>query len=173
MLKFVLVATAAVALAAAGIAVAGLAGSTHSYRASLGSGAEVPKPKAPAGAGGVFTATVTESGSTRTVRWKLTFHGLSGKAMAAHVHKGRAGVAGAVIVPLCGPCKSGQTGQVKVSKNTADVLESGLAYVNVHTAKNAAGEIRGQVKASEGPPVVGPAPPPPPSPEPPPDYPYP
>ena len=66
--------------------------------------------------------------------------------MAAHVHKGRAGVAGAVIVPLCGPCKNGQTGQAKVSKNTADVLESGLAYVNVHTAKNAAGEIRGQVK---------------------------
>ena len=27
-------------------------------------------------------------------------------------------------------------------------LESGKAYVNVHTAKNAAGEIRGQVKVS-------------------------
>ena len=51
-----------------------------------------------------------------------------------------------MIVPLCGPCKTGQTGKVKVSKDTADVLERGGAYVNVHTAKNAAGEIRGQIK---------------------------
>ena len=109
-------------------------------------GSEVPKPKAPAGARGVFTATVTESGSTRTISWKLTFSGLSGKAVAAHIHKGKAGVAGAVIVPLCGPCKNGQTGKVKVSKDVADVLERGGAYVNVHTSKNAAGEIRGQIK---------------------------
>jgi len=94
----------------------------------------------------VFTAMVTESGSTRTISWKLTFSGLSGKAVGAHIHKGKAGVAGAVIVPLCGPCRSGQTGKLKVSKNTADVLERGGAYVNVHTAKNAAGEIRGQIK---------------------------
>ena len=33
-----------------------------------------------------------------------------------------------------------------MSKDTADVLERGGAYVNVHTAKNAAGEIRGQIK---------------------------
>ena len=35
---------------------------------------------------------------------------------------------------------------MKVSKDVADVLERGGAYVNVHTSKNAAGEIRGQVK---------------------------
>ena len=113
---------------------------------TLAPGGEVPKPKAPAGARGVSTATVTESGSTRTLSWKLTFRGLSGKAVAAHIHKGKAGVAGAVIVPLCGPCKTGQTGRVRVSHDTADVLERGGAYVNVHTAKNAAGEIRGQIK---------------------------
>ena len=33
-----------------------------------------------------------------------------------------------------------------MSKDAADVLERGGAYVNVHTAKNAAGEIRGQIK---------------------------
>jgi hypothetical protein len=151
MSKLVLYAATACALAVAGVflagvAVAGSAGSNHSYKATLAPGAEVPKPKAPAAARGVFTATVTSSGSTRTIRWKLTFKGLSGKAMAAHVHKGKPGVAGAVIVPLCGPCRSGQTGQVKISRDTADVLERGRAYVNVHTAKNAAGEIRGQVK---------------------------
>ena len=146
MSKLFLSVAAAAALGIAGVAVAGSIGSTHSYRATLAPGAEVPKPKAPAGAKGGFTATVTSSGSTRTLHWKLTFGGLSGPATGAHVHKGKAGVAGAVIVPLCGPCRSGQTGQTKVSKATADLLESGRAYVNVHTTKNAAGEIRGQIK---------------------------
>ena len=145
-MKLVLSIAGAVALAIVGVALAGSAGTAHSFRATLAPGGEVPKPKAPAGARGVFTATVTESGSTRTLSWKLTFRGLSGKAVAAHIHKGKAGVAGAVIVPLCGPCKTGQTGRLRVSHDTADVLERGGAYVNVHTAKNAAGEIRGQLK---------------------------
>jgi hypothetical protein len=34
---------------------------------------------------------------------------------------------------------------VKIPKAVVDALEDGEAYVNVHTAKNAAGEIRGQV----------------------------
>ena len=33
-----------------------------------------------------------------------------------------------------------------MSQDTADLFERGRAYVNVHTAKNAAGEIRGQLK---------------------------
>ena len=138
--------TLAVGLAVAGIALAGSAKSTYSYRAALVPGAEVPKPKAPAAAKGVFTATVTESGTTRTISWKLAFSGLSGKAVAAHVHRGKAGASGGVLLPLCGPCTSGQKGRVKISKDVADVLERGLAYVNVHTGKNAAGEIRGQAK---------------------------
>ncbi len=144
--KLVLSIAGAIALVIVGVALAGSAGSAYSYRAVLAPGGEVPKPKAPAGARGVFTATVTESGATRTLSWKLTFSGLSGKAVAAHIHKGKAGVAGAVIVPLCGPCKTGQTGRLRVSHDAADVLERGGAYVNVHTAKNAAGEVRGQLK---------------------------
>jgi hypothetical protein len=145
-MKLVLSIATGAALAIVAVALAGSAATVYTYRAAMSPGGEVPKPKAPAAAKGVFTATVTESGSTRTINWKLTFRGLSGKAVAAHIHKGKAGVAGAVIVPLCGPCKNGQTGKLKASKNAADVLERGGAYVNVHTAKNAAGEIRGQVK---------------------------
>ena len=51
-----------------------------------------------------------------------------------------------MIVPLCGPCTSGMSGSAQVSKSVIKTLESGKAYVNVHTAKNPAGEIRGQVK---------------------------
>jgi hypothetical protein len=151
MSKLVVYTATAAALAVAGaalaaVAVAASAGSGRSYMATMAPGAEVPKPNAPAAAKGTFTATLTSSGSTRTFRWKLTFKGLSGTAVGAHVHKGKPGIAGAVVVPLCGPCRNGQTGQAKISKGTADLLEHGRAYVNVHTGKNAAGEIRGQVK---------------------------
>ena len=124
----------------------GRAGSVYTYKSTMTSGIEVPKPKGAAGAKGVFAATVTENGSTRLLKWKLTYSGLTGKAIGAHVHKGKAGVAGAVLVPLCGPCTSGKTGQVKISKDVADLFERHLVYVNVHTNKNQAGEIRGQLK---------------------------
>jgi hypothetical protein len=144
-------AAGAVALALAGVALAGIAsagssGSTYTYRAALAPGGETPRPNAPAGAKGTFTASVTANGSVRTIRWKLAFSGLSGEAVGAHIHRGKAGVAGAVLVPLCGPCRSGQAGTMQITKDAADALEHGLAYVNVHTAKNAPGEIRGQVK---------------------------
>jgi CHRD domain len=121
--------------------------STYSFKATLTRGAEVPKPQgAPAAAGGTFVAKSVESGSTVTIKWTLKFHGLSGKATAAHIHMGRKGAAGPVVVPLCGPCKASSTGSAKISSAVENALEQGKAYVNVHTVKNAAGEIRGQVK---------------------------
>ena len=54
-----------------------------------------------------------------------------------------------MIVPLCGPCKSGRTGTTKISKAVVETLEKNGAYVNVHTAMNAGGEIRGQVSVKE------------------------
>ena len=90
----------------------------------------------------------------------MLFRSLSGKAMAAHIHKGKVGVSGGVVFPLCGPCKTGQSGQATISKDAAATLERGLAYVNVHTARNAAGEVRGQAKlvTRAGPPSTEPDP---------------
>jgi CHRD domain-containing protein len=120
---------------------------TYSFKAALTRGAEVPKPKgAPASAGGTFVAHSVEAGSKITIRWTLKFHGLSGKAMAAHIHLGKKGVSGPVVVPLCGPCKATSSGSATITSKVENALEKGGAYVNVHTAKNAAGEIRGQVK---------------------------
>ena len=117
------------------------------WKATLTTGAETPKPTGvKAGAGGTFDVTVTESGGTYTAKWKLSFKSLTGKAVAAHIHKGKTGKAGPVVVPLCGPCTSGKGGAAKVSEAVVKAMKAGLAYVNVHTAKNAAGEIRGQVK---------------------------
>lgn len=149
--KIVLSALAAAVLATAGVALAdvaggGASGSTATFKATMLPGDETPRPAGAAKAKGAFTATVSGSGSVQTMKWKLTFSGLSGKAVAAHVHKGKAGVAGAVLVPLCGPCRSGQAGTTRIASGAADALERGLAYVNVHTARNKGGEIRGQVR---------------------------
>jgi hypothetical protein len=119
---------------------------TYSYRATLGPKGEVPTPNAPTKAAGVFSATVTEKKGKASIRWTLTFRRLSGKAVAAHIHKGAAGVAGPVVVPLCAPCRNGQNGRQAIAEDLAAALEQGGYYVNVHTARNAGGEIRGQLK---------------------------
>jgi hypothetical protein len=107
--------------------------------------AEVPKAHAPAAAAGSFKGTVKENGALRTVTWKLTYSHLSGPGFAAHIHKGKPGKPGPVIVSLCGPCHSGQTGTARITDAVAKAIEAGGTYVNVHTQKNQAGEIRGQV----------------------------
>jgi len=150
MLKLVPLGIAAAATAAsAAVALGAPAVSTYTYRATMTAAAEVPKPTATAKARGLFAATVTENGSTRSIRWTLTFRSLSGKAVAAHIHAGKPGVAGAVLLGLCGPCRNGQTGRMTISKAVASALEHGRAYVNVHTAKNPGGEVRGQARLTK------------------------
>jgi hypothetical protein len=121
-----------------------------SVRAALVPGQERPRPTgALRKAHGLFTGTLTKSPSgTTSLQWKLTFSGLTGKALAAHIHTGVRGKAGPVVVPLCGPCVSGRNGKAKLSASVVKAFESGRAYVNVHTARNQAGEIRGQVPAA-------------------------
>ena len=142
-----LVAGGVVSLAIAGLALATAHGS-YKVSATLGPKAEVPAPKAPAGAKGTFTGKYVENSKGAVLTWTLTFSGLSGAASAAHIHLAKPGVAGNVIVPLCTPCKSPASGKATISKSVIAALEAGKTYVNVHTAKNAAGEIRGQVKVT-------------------------
>jgi hypothetical protein len=140
-----LVAGAVASLAVVALA-AGSATSAHKLGASLTPGAAVPKPKGAAGAKGSFSGTLSDrKGGAGTVTWKLTYSHLTGPGLQAHIHLGKKGVAGNVIVPLCAPCHSGESGTAKVSKSIVEAIEHGSTYVNVHTKKNPAGEIRGQV----------------------------
>ena len=116
-------------------------------RAAMNSVQEVPRPQGARRARGTFTVSATKSGGSARVTWTLTFSRLTGRALAAHIHLGARGRAGRVIVPLCGPCRSGVRRTVTVSGATLAALESGRAYANVHTRRNPAGEIRGQIPA--------------------------
>jgi hypothetical protein len=121
-----------IACAAVG-AYAALAGATSSrndrFSASLDRRSEVPAPKGVSVRASKFTATLSGS----KLSWKLTFKNLTGKATAAHIHMAKRGKAGPVVVPLCGPCKSGATGKAVISTAVVNAMKKGDAYVNVHT----------------------------------------
>ncbi len=142
----------AVGLTLAGLTFAAGQKDTYKLTATLKARSEVPKPTVTrVGAKGTFTATTVELANDRArLAWQLKFSKLTGPAAAAHIHIGKPGKAGNVMVALCGPCKSGKRGTATITHAQLETIESGSAYVNVHTAANAAGEIRGQVKAKRG-----------------------
>ncbi len=158
-----LVAVAGAALLIAGLAAAAPQKDSYKLTANLKARFEVPKPQGvPTGATGLLTGTTVELENDRArLTWRLTFSKLSGRAAAAHIHRGKVGTAGGVLVALCGPCRNGQRGTTTISHAQLRTIRTGRTYVNLHTTKNAAGEIRGQVKVSvtESGSDPGPAPP--------------
>ncbi len=126
---------------------------TYKLKATLTSKGEVPAAKGAASATGTFTGTLTVvSASKTTLVWRLTFSHLSGIALASHIHLGAAGKAGPVVVPLCGPCRTGAHGTYTKTLSSAvlSAIVAGKTYANVHTKSNPGGEIRGQISAAGG-----------------------
>jgi len=115
--------------------------------AVLSGAQEAPTPVVTAGRG---SAHFTLQGDQ--LAFVITYSGLSGAATRAHIHgSGAIGVSAGVLIDLepfhDGPFgMSGRfLGTVTLTPEQLVSLVSGLTYVNVHTAANAAGEIRGQV----------------------------
>ena len=117
--------------------------STATFKAALTVGQVTPPIKGTKpGASGTFTATLTGT----NLKWKLTYKNLTGTAIAAHIHLGARGKNGIALIALCGPCKSPMSGTANsVTDDVAGLMLKGGAYVNVHTSKNAEGEIRGEI----------------------------
>jgi hypothetical protein len=144
-MKKLAVASAALLLAVVVTAVAVAAAKKTVWTAALSSGQEVPKQVVKdANAHGLFKGTVTGT----TLKWRLTYAKLTGPATAAHIHMAAKGKSGDVVIALCGAapaCKSGLTGTATLTAAEKTAFKKHLLYVNVHTAKNPAGEIRGQL----------------------------
>ncbi|WP_428492107.1 CHRD domain-containing protein [Rhodopila sp.] len=118
---------------------------TVTYTARLSGRAEVPKTDSK-GKGRLKAEFDTTS---KVLDYTLTFEGLSGPATAAHIHgpATRAQSAG-VVVPLGEKNPTSPiTGSATLTDEQVKYLHSSKLYVNVHTAANPGGEIRGQIIA--------------------------
>lgn len=138
------------------------------YTADL-SGYEEVTPKSTAGTGS-FKLSVPKDGM---IEYELSYSGLEGNILQAHIHFGQPGVNGGIIVFLCTNTGNGpngdepacpQSGTVKGSFDASDIvgptdqgiaageldealaaIRNGLTYANIHTSLYPGGEIRGQI----------------------------
>jgi hypothetical protein len=125
-----------IALVSAAGATAGMQkGSLH---ATLTGEAETPKGD-PDGSG---TAEVKITGTK--VCWEIHVARV-GTNMAAHIHKGKPGVAGPVVVPFGAAFKSKGCTTASASLTAAILKSPSAYYVNVHNAKYPGGALRGQL----------------------------
>ena len=111
-------------------------------KAALDGKAEVP-PNTSAGTG---TADIDYDAASKKLSWKVTYSGLSGPATAAHFHgPAEAGKNAGVAIAIPNAGTSPVEGSATLTDAQAADLTSGKYYVNIHTAANPGGEIRGQV----------------------------
>ena len=124
------------------IALAGPAFAADKMKATLDGKSEVP-PNTSAAKG---TADIDYDAASKKLSWKLTYSGLSGPATAAHFHgPAAAGANAGVAVAIPNAGTSPVEGSATLTDAQAADLAAGKYYVNVHTAANPGGEIRGQV----------------------------
>jgi hypothetical protein len=114
---------------------------TINLHATLSGKTEVPPNTSPAT--GAVTATYDDA--TKKLTWKGSYKELSGPATAAHFH-GPApdGKNAGVAIPIV-PNGPEFEGSATLTDDQAKQLMAGDWYVNVHTAANKGGEIRGQL----------------------------
>ena len=101
---------------------------------------EVPPVKS-VGVGSGFFAIA----NNKSITGQVNTSGINGTA--AHIHEGAPGTSGPVTIPLI---KQGDSYKVQDGTKLTDAQHAafmaGKLYVNVHTAANPNGELRGQLK---------------------------
>jgi hypothetical protein len=116
---------------------------TVHYVARLDASKEVPKSDSK----GTGTLEATYDSKTKELSYTLTFDGLTGPATAAHFHGPAPHGQNAAVVGPAGEKNpaSPVSGVLTLTDEQAKELKASKIYVNVHTAANSGGEIRGQV----------------------------
>lgn len=109
-------------------------------------GAQVPLVNAGTGIG-----TMTFDTVTKLLSWSVTYGGLSGACTAAHFHgPAPAGVNSSPVVGMTCAASPLTGASAALSPTEEAQLLSGQWYINIHTAVNPGGEIRGQVLPVHG-----------------------
>jgi hypothetical protein len=121
---------------------------TASLTTRLSGASEVPPTES--NAKGNLQATLDKN--SRVMTWTLQVSGLSGPPTAAHFHgPAAAGENAGVAAPITITGQPTDNGVITLTAAQMDDLLAGHWYVNVHTAANPNGEIRGQI-------MIGPSP---------------
>jgi hypothetical protein len=142
-------ALAVVSLTIGVAAMAGAQGRANEFTATMKGSNE--SPKGPANARGTFTVQFRNGQAC----YRMSVSGLGAKPVAAHIHRGAAGVAGPIVIDL----KIGATTFKGTSPRVASKCVPAQAsivsairrnpagfYANVHTPKNPGGAARGQLR---------------------------
>ena len=112
--------------------------------ATLDTAQEVPPPKGTSpDAGG--SATFEYDETDKSIAYVVTVTNLTGAAIAAHIHQAAPGTPGPIRITLAQDELAGGAPALPVPADLVDPLFDGGTYVNVHTATNPGGEIRGQI----------------------------
>lgn len=103
---------------------------------------EVP----PVPSAGTGSAEAVLNKETNALTWKVTYSGLTGPVTAAHFHgPAAAGANAGIALGFTGDMMSPIEGKATLTPAQAADLLGGKWYVNLHTAANKGGEIRGQM----------------------------
>jgi len=139
MLKPAAVIAAVALVPASALAASGKGNSLH---ATLRGAVEVPKGD-PDGSG---TAEVKITGTR--VCWEFKLAKIA-TPTAAHIHKGRPGKAGPVVVPFGGAFKAKGCTTAPAAVARAILRNASAYYVNVHNARYPGGAVRGQLRSDD------------------------
>lgn len=112
-----------------------------SFRAHLSKMPTTPQTKNAISGGGEVIATL--EGHTLTISGH--FEGMSSVATMAHVHMGPPAQPGPVVSAITAPDATGGelSGQIELNDEQLAALKVNSLYVQIHSADNAAGELRG------------------------------
>ncbi len=114
------------------------------FTTELSGAVEVPGPGDPDGRG---TAMLRIDQQKREICFELSVTGI-GAATAAHIHRGRIGQSGDIVVPLTpAPTNGSSQGCVSAEGTLAATIAGDPVgyYVNVHNADYPGGAVRGQL----------------------------
>ena len=115
--------------------------STQTFRASLSAAAEVPANASTA----TGTAEASFDKASSVLKWRVVYSGLTGPATAGHIHgPAMPGANAGVVVPFPSVASPAEGSATLTPAQVADLM-AGKWYVNIHTAQNPGGEIRGQM----------------------------